>query len=135
MASSIVILKTGEQIICDLKEVYEGEGEEKRGICLLMRHPYSLSLVQVENTDNSQQDLQVKFGKWCPYAVDIEFKIPYDSVVSYGVADPGLDQAYQAKVEVVDQVVNSRNAQLQQEEINKVLGNGNGVENDQANQV
>jgi hypothetical protein len=57
MASSIVILKTGEQIICDLKEVYEGEGEEKRGICLLMRHPYSLSLVQVENTDNPQQNL------------------------------------------------------------------------------
>jgi hypothetical protein len=121
MASTVVILKTGEQIICDLKEVYEGEGDDKKGICLMMRHPYVLSLIEVNNTDNPQQDLQVKFGRWCPYSSDHQFRIPYDSVIAYGAADPGLDQAYQAKVEVVEQVMNSRNAQLQQEEIDKVL--------------
>jgi hypothetical protein len=133
MASTIVILKTGEQIICDLKEVYEGDGENKKGICLLMRHPYILSLVEVKNSDNPQQDLQVKFAKWCPYSSEYEFKIPYDVVVSYGISDAGLDQAYQSKVEVVEQVMNSRNAQLQQEEIEKVLASG-GVD-DQTDQT
>jgi hypothetical protein len=133
MASTIVILKTGEQIICDLKEVYEGEGDNKKGICLLMRHPYILSLVEVQNPDNPQQDLQVKFSKWCPYSIDYEFKIPYDGIISYGTSDAGLDQAYQSKVEVVEQVMNSRNAQLQQEEINKVLETG--VDNDQTDQA
>ena len=93
----------------------------------------NISLVQVENVDNPQQDLQVKFGKWCPYSSDFEFKIPYDSIVSYGTSDAGLDQAYQAKVEIVEQVYNSMNAQLQQEEIGKVLENG--VTNDQTDQV
>lgn len=121
MASTVVILKTGEQIICDLKEVYDGSGEDKKGVCLLMRHPYLLSLIEVNNTDNPHQDLQVKFARWCPYSSDYEFRIPYDSVISYGASDPGLDQAYQSKVEIVEQTINSRNAQLQQEEIDKVL--------------
>lgn len=118
---SIVIFKNGDQVVCDLKEVYEGEGEEKKGLCLLMIHPYMLSLVAVNNQDNPEQDLQVKFSKWCPYSIDYQFKIPYDTVMAIGSCDPGLAVAYSNKVEQVNQILNSKNAQLQQEEIEKVL--------------
>jgi hypothetical protein len=121
MNSSIVILKSGEQIICELKEAYEGEGEDKKGVCLVMIHPYVLQLVQVNNQDNPQQDLQVKFSRWCPYAVDSQFRIPYDSVVAIGSPDAGLEQAYVAKVEQVKQVNETENAKQQQEEINKAI--------------
>ena len=117
MSTSIVILKTGEQIICELKEVFDGEGEEKKGICLLMQHPYTLQLIQV---DNGEQDLQVKFSKWCPYSIDTQFKIPYDAVTAIGVPDSGLVRAYLAKVEQVEEVLN-QNAKLQQEEIESVI--------------
>lgn len=30
MSASIVVLKTGEQIICELKEAFDGEGEDKK---------------------------------------------------------------------------------------------------------
>lgn len=117
MSTSIVILKTGEQIICELKEVFDGEGEEKKGICLLMQHPYTLQLIQLDAAD---QDLQVKFSKWCPYSIDTQFKIPYDTVTAIGVPDSGLERAYIAKVEQVEEVLN-QNAKLQQEEIESVI--------------
>jgi hypothetical protein len=118
--ASIVILKTGAQIICELKEVFDGEGDSKKGVCLLMIHPYELSLVAAPEMAESQQDLQVKFSKWCPYSTDHQFKIPYDSVMAIGVPDAGLEQAYKAKVDVITQAIN-QNAQLQQEENGNVI--------------
>lgn len=101
MSASIVVLKTGEQLICELKEAFDGEGEERKGICLVMIHPYILELVKVENLDNPEQDLQVRFSKWVPYAIDTQFKIPYDTVTAIGTPDSGLERAYFAKVEQV----------------------------------
>ena len=117
--ASIVIMKTGSQIICDLKEVFDGEGEDRKGVCILMMHPYELSLISVGGEENAQ-DLQVKFSRWCPYSVDYQFKIPYDSVTAIGIPDSGLEQAYRAKIAQVTQSMNT-NAQLQQEEIEKVI--------------
>jgi len=119
---SIVILKTGEKLITFLQEVFEGDGEDKKGICLLMNHPYELKLVEVNNVENPEQDLQVKFSKWCPYSIDTGFKIPYDGILAIGQPDPGLTVAYQAKIEQVDQILQqNENAKLQQEEISKVI--------------
>lgn len=97
---SIVVLKTGEKLITILQEVFEGEDEERKGICLLMNYPYELSLISVPNEDNPTQDLQVKYSKWCPYSVESSFRIPYDGILTIGTPDPGLTQAYMAKVEV-----------------------------------
>jgi hypothetical protein len=116
---SVVVLKTGEKLITVLQEAFEGEGEDQKGICLVMNHPYELSLIGVNNQENPEQDLQVKFSKWCPYAVDIQFRIPYDSVLAIGQPDPGLAVAYQAKVEQYEQI--TQNTKLQQEEIEKVI--------------
>lgn len=117
---SIVVLKTGEKIITLLQEVFEGEGEARKGICLLMGYPYALELIKVSNTDEPEQDLQVKYSKWCPYSVDSQYRIPYDGILTIGVPDPGLASAYLAKVEA-QQALENTNAKLQQEEIEKVL--------------
>jgi hypothetical protein len=118
---SIVVFKSGDQVVCDLKEVFEGDGDDKKGICLLMIHPYVLSLVAVNNQENPDQDLQVKFSKWCPYSTDYQFKIPYDSVMAIGTCDPGLAVAYTNKVNQVEELLNNKNAQLQQEQIEQVI--------------
>ena len=44
MAVSIVTLKTGDRIITELKEIFDEEGEDRKGICLLMEEPYILNL-------------------------------------------------------------------------------------------
>jgi hypothetical protein len=119
---SIAILKTGEKLITFLQEVFEGEGENRKGICLVMNHPYELKLIEVGNIENPEQDLQVKFSKWCPYSTDVQFRIPYDGILAIGQPDPGLAMAYQAKVEQVEKILEqTENAKLQQEEIEKVI--------------
>ena len=119
---TIVILKTGEKLITLLQEAFEEDGENKKGICLVFTHPYTLSLVEVNNTDNPEQDLQVKFSKWCPYSIDFQYKIPYHGVLAIGQPDPGLSIAYQSKIEQAEKIIaQNENAQLQQEEIEKVI--------------
>lgn len=96
---SVVVLKTGEKLITILQEVFEGEGETKKGICLLMNYPYELSLISSPSETDPNKDLQVKFSKWCPYATDNSFRIPYDGILTIGAPDPGLTQAYMVKVD------------------------------------
>ena len=98
MADQILVFKNGERVITELQEVFEGEEENKRGVCLLMTNPYILELVGGDDP-NSAMDLQVKFSKWCPYSVDYQFRIPYDAVLAIGEPDTGLDQAYRSKIE------------------------------------
>ena len=95
---SIVVLKTGEKLITILQEVFEGEDEDRKGICLLMNYPYELALIAAPNETNPEMDLQVKFSKWCPYSVENSFRIPYDGILTIGQPDPGLTEAYMAKV-------------------------------------
>ena len=117
--ASIVILKTGTQIICDLKEVFDGEGENRKAVCLLMIHPYELSLINSPQ-ENISQDLQVKFSKWCPYSVDYQYKIPYDSVMAIGVCDTGLEKVYRNKIEKLTEIIN-QNVQPKQENTDEVI--------------
>ena len=96
---SIVVLKTGDKLITILQEVFEGEGEDRKGVCLVMNYPYELELISVPNPEDPARDLQVKFSKWCPYSVDNTYRIPYDGILTIGAPDPGLTQAYRAKID------------------------------------
>jgi hypothetical protein len=101
MAVSIVTLKTGDRIITELKEVFDGEGEDKKGICLLMEEPYILSLdggTPQYLTEQHGMEYQVKFSKWNPYSTDYMFKIPYDCVMTISEPEPGLQKAYEDKL-------------------------------------
>lgn len=53
----IVVLKNQTQIVCNLKEVYEGSEENKKGICLLMIHPYVLKIVG----NGEDENIQIRF--------------------------------------------------------------------------
>ena len=97
---SIVILQTGEKLITFLQEVFEGEDEKRKGVCLVMNYPYELDLVSVPTADDIEKDLQVKFSKWCPYALDSSYRIAYSGVLTIGTPDPGLASAYRRKVEL-----------------------------------
>ena len=120
---SIVVLRTGEKVITILQEVFEGEGEERKGVCLVMNYPYELSLMSVDNQDNPEQDLQVKYTKWCPYSIDSQYRIPYDGILTIGVPDGGLAAAYLQKVEA-QKARENENFRLQQEAIAEALAKG-----------
>ena len=101
MAVSIVTLKTGERVITELKEVFDGEGDDKTGICLIMQEPYILNLdggTPQYLTEQYGMEYQVRFSKWNPYSPDIMFKIPYDCVMTISNPEPGLQTAYENKL-------------------------------------
>jgi hypothetical protein len=107
MAIQIVTLKTGDQIICELKELYTDEGEDRKGICLLVENPYILSIIESQQkylTENYEEELQVKFSKWNPYSIDTKFKLPYDSVMTISSPESGLENAWKEKVNQLDKL-------------------------------
>jgi hypothetical protein len=105
--ASIVVLKTGAQVICDLREVFDGEGENKKGVCLLMIHPYELSLISAPEFSKNNEDLQVKFSKWCPFSTDTQYKISYNAIIAIGTPDTGLEEAYRTKINIITQNINN----------------------------
>lgn len=101
MAVSIITLKTGDRIITDLKEAYDGDGDDRKGICLIMEEPYVLNLdgnTPQYLTEAHGMEYQVRFSKWNPYSPDIMFKIPYDCVMTISNPEPGLQKAYENKI-------------------------------------
>ena len=101
MAVSVITLKTGDRIITDLKEAYDGEGDDKKGICLIMEEPYVLNLDGTTPqylTEAHGMEYQVRFSKWNPYSPDTMFKIPYDCVMTISNPEPGLQKAYESKL-------------------------------------
>jgi len=101
MAVSVVTLKTGERIITELKEIFDGEEDNKKGVCLLMEEPYILTLdgsTPQYLTEQTGMEYQVRFSKWNPYSPDWQFKVPYDCVMTISNPEPGLQDAYDKKV-------------------------------------
>ena len=106
MAVSIVTLKTGDRIITELKEIFDEEGEDRKGICLLMEDPYILNLdsgTPQYLTEQHGMEYQVRFSKWNPYSTDWQFKIPYDCVMTISQPEPGLENAWKQKLTERDQ--------------------------------
>ena len=101
MAVSIVTFKTGERVITELKEIFDGEADNKKGVCLLMEDPYILNLDSAQPqylTEAHGMEYQVRFSKWNPYSPDWQFKVPYDCVMTISQPEPGLENAWQQKL-------------------------------------
>ena len=101
MAVSIITLKTGDRIITELKEIFDKDGDDKKGICLMMEDPYILNLDGATPqylTEQHGMEYQVRFSKWNPYSPDWQFKLPYDSVMTISNPEPGLEQAWKQKL-------------------------------------
>ena len=101
MAVQVITLKTGDRIITELKEIFDGEGEDRKGICLLMDEPYVLHLDSSTPqylTEQLGAEYQVRFSKWNPYSKDTQFKLPYDCVMTVSNPEDGLQNAYENKI-------------------------------------
>jgi len=88
MSVKLVVLKSLEEVIADVKElVLEEDGKEKI-IGFLLTEPRTLSLSR-SMTLNEEEDpnrVSVNFVKWQPFSDDKQFEIPADWVVT--IAEP-----------------------------------------------
>lgn len=102
--ASIVTLKDGSNLICEINEIFQGEGEERRGVGLQLKDPFSLELYEDPGAENPEDRNRVKFSRWNPFTLERFFKLPYDAITSVSSPDPNLTIAFEEKVKYFDAV-------------------------------
>jgi len=88
MTVKLIILKSGEDIIADVKEMLMKEGESERVIGYFLRKPCGVSLSnEILKTDDADSDsYKIKLFPWCPLTKSEIIPINADWVVT--LVDP-----------------------------------------------
>lgn len=100
MTVQISLLRSGEQIISDVKEVRQSETEEI--IALLFENPYKIiivdqvpSEVEMNAEDNSDIAPQIFFQKWLPLSKERTIPLDQTYVVSAFEPHDGIKEHYE----------------------------------------
>ena len=89
MVPKVLVMKTGERIIAGASEMTDKE--TGKGICLVIKCPYILTLNPKQDTDD---EYSVNFSKWNPFTPDTTFNVPYDAVVAVSDVEQGILDVY-----------------------------------------
>ena len=105
MSVKILLLKSGETLICDVKEMVEQDHalSKEKVWGYLLENPFKVNIQQPvflteESNNKSKNSLEVVFSPWILLTDDKKMPIPYDWVVT--IVDPIKDikQMYEEKV-------------------------------------
>lgn len=112
--ASIVTLKTGQVLICEINEIFStrmevdpetgDEKEIKDRVGLQFKDPFLLKLYENPDAEDPAEMSRVKFDRWNPFTLDRIFRVPFDAVTAVSVPDPNLANAWTEKVEYFDSV-------------------------------
>ena len=107
--ASIVTLRDGTNLICEVREIFKteqvidpetGEETENRvGIGLQLSDPFVLEMIEFPEAEDPNERSKVKYTRWNPFTLERVFKVNYESVTCVSAPDPNLDQAFAEKVE------------------------------------
>jgi len=87
MTVKLAILKSGEDIVADIKEMIVGEGDDARVVGYVLTKPVGVSLNRKEITiDDEEESFEVRLIPWCPLTKSIKIPITADWVVT--IVDP-----------------------------------------------
>jgi hypothetical protein len=87
MTVKLAILKSGEDIVADIKEMIVGEGDDARVVGYVLTKPVGVSLNRKEITiDDEEESFQVRLIPWCPLTKNEKIPITADWVVT--IVDP-----------------------------------------------
>jgi len=87
MTVKLAILKSGEDIVADIKEMVVGEGDDARVVGYVLTKPVGVSLNRKEITINDEEEsFEVRLIPWCPLTKNIKIPITADWVVT--IVDP-----------------------------------------------
>ena len=99
MTVKLVILKSGEDVVGDVKEMVVGEGDDARVVGYVLTKPCGVSLnSKAIKVDNEEETYQIKIFPWCPLSKNTEIPISADWVVT--LVDPvdKVKQMYETEV-------------------------------------
>ena len=99
MTVKLAILKSGEDIVADIKEMIVGEGDDARVVGYVLTKPVGVSLNRKEITiDDEKETVQIRLFPWCPLTKNEKIPITADWVVT--IVDPieKVKQMYEKEV-------------------------------------
>ena len=87
MTVKLAILKSGEDIVADIKEMVVGEGDDARVVGYFLTKPCGVSLNSKNiKIDDEKDTYQLKLFPWCPLTKQEKIPISADWVVT--IVDP-----------------------------------------------
>ena len=88
MTVKLAILKSGEDIVADIKEMVVGEGDDKKVVGYFLTRACGISLSnEILKTDDADTDsYKLKLFPWCPLTKTEKIPITADWVVT--IVDP-----------------------------------------------
>ena len=99
MTVKLAILKSGEDIVADIKEMVVGEGDDARVVGYFLTKPCGVSLNSKNiKVDDEKDTYQLKLFPWCPLTKDNRIPFPTDWVVTVVEPIDKLKEMYQTEV-------------------------------------
>jgi hypothetical protein len=101
MSIKLVLLKSGEQVITDVKELVD---ENQKVISLVFSNPYTVNLLTAELllegifSEMEQIDHKVSFTPWIPLTSDKNIAVSTDWVVSIVEPNEWIKSSYEQKM-------------------------------------
>ena len=99
MTVKLAILKSGEDIVADIKEMVVGEGADARVVGYVLTKPVGVSLNRKEIAIDGEEDkVQIRLFPWCTLNKNEKITITADWVVT--IVDPidKVKQMYEKEV-------------------------------------
>ena len=99
MTVKLAILKSGEDIVADIKEMVVGEGDDARVVGYVFTKPVGVSLNRKEIAIDDEEDkVQIRLFPWCPLTKQEKIPIPSDWVVTIVEPIDKITEMYKKEV-------------------------------------
>jgi hypothetical protein len=107
MSLKLVTLKSGEDIICDIKELHKDDV----AVAYSLGIPYTIKLMNGQSLfeDSGETNFQIGFYPWQPLTQDTEIVIPLDWVVSVTNPIEQIKKSYLEKIDKFKQALEKKN--------------------------
>ena len=100
MTVKLALLKSGEDLVADIKEMVVGEGDDARVVGYVLTKPCGVTLNSkaIKLDDEGEDHYQIKIFPWCPLSKNTKIPITADWVVT--IVDPvdKVKQMYETEV-------------------------------------
>jgi hypothetical protein len=98
MTVKVVKLITGEQVVAQITEVEDANGEK---VGFKMTFPYTVIMMPLPQEPGQPPKFDVNYLVWMSASSDAEFIIPYNSVIGIGNAAPEVEKVYMERFEEI----------------------------------
>ena len=100
MTVKLAILKSGEDVVADIKEMVVGEGDDARVVGYVLTKPCGVTLDSkaIKVDDEDKDTYQLKLFPWCPLTKQEKIPIPSDWVVTIVEPIDKITEMYKKEV-------------------------------------